>query len=167
MMVGEIMQANVLVEVNIKYSDLPFTYNIPERLKDKIKIGYKVIVPFGRRKVEGFVIETGNFSTNYELKDICDVVGEILTPELIDLGKYMSHKTLSSLISCYQTMLPKALKASIKTNINKKYNKVVELVDENYIGSTDAQKKVLDKLKISNKKNDLVSISLSAYKTFR
>ena len=165
MMVGEIMQANVLVEVNIKYSDLPFTYNIPERLKDKIKIGYKVIVPFGRRKVEGFVIETGNFSTNYELKDICDVVGEILTPELIDLGKYMSHKTLSSLISCYQTMLPKALKASIKTNINKKYETIVKLIDKNYIGSTDAQKKVLDKLKISNKKNDLVSISLSAYKT--
>ena len=165
MMVGEIMQANVLVEVNIKYSDSPFTYNIPERLKDKIKIGYKVIVPFGRRKVEGFVIETGNFSTNYELKDICDVVGEILTPELIDLGKYMSHKTLSSLISCYQTMLPKALKASIKTNINKKYETIVKLIDKNYIGSTDAQKKVLDKLKISNNKKDLVSISSSAYKT--
>ena len=165
MMVGEIMQANVLVEVNIKYSDSPFTYNIPERLKDKIKIGYKVIVPFGRRKVEGFVIETGNFSTNYELKDICDVVGEILTPELIDLGKYMSHKTLSSLISCYQTMLPKALKASIKTNINKKYNTIVKLVDKKYVGNTDAQRQVLEKLKTSNLKKDLVSISSSAYKT--
>ena len=164
-MVGEIMQANVLVEVNIKYSDSPFTYNIPERLIDKIKLGYKVIVPFGNRKVEGFVIEIGDFNTSYKLKDICDVVGEILTPELIDLGKYMSHKTLSSLISCYQTMLPKALKASIKTNINKKYETIVKLIDKNYIGSTDAQKKVLDKLKISNKKNDLVSISLSAYKT--
>lgn len=164
-MVGEIMQANVLVEVNIKYSDSPFTYNIPERLIDKIKLGYKVIVPFGNRKVEGFVVEIGDFNTSYKLKDICDVVGEILTPELIDLGKYMSHKTLSSLISCYQTMLPKALKASIKTNINKKYETIVKLIDKNYIGSTDAQKKVLDKLKISNKKNDLVSISLSAYKT--
>lgn len=159
------MQANVLVEVNIKDSDTLFTYNIPDKLTDKINVGYKVIVPFGRRKVEGFVIDIGNFDTEYELKDICDVVGEVLTPELIYLGKYMSKRTLSSLISCYQTMLPKAIKASIKTNINKKYEIIVRLNNNSYSAKTDAQRRLLDKLKNTNLKKDLVSISLSAYNT--
>ena len=60
-------------------------------------------------------------------------MGSVLTEELIELGKYMSKKTLANLISCYQTMLPKALKASFKTNINKKYETYVELIDNNYI----------------------------------
>ena len=159
------MQANVLVEVNIKDSDTLFTYNIPDKLTDKINVGYKVIVPFGRRKVEGFVIDIGNFDTEYELKDICDVVSDVLTPELIYLGKYMSKRTLSSLISCYQTMLPKAIKASIKTNINKKYEIIVRINNNSYSAKTDAQRRLLDKLKNTNLKKDLVSISLSAYNT--
>ena len=159
------MQANVLVEVNIKDSDTLFTYNIPDKLTDKINVGYKVIVPFGRRKVEGFVIDIGIFDTEYELKDIYDVVGEVLTPELIYLGKYMSKRTLSSLISCYQTMLPKAIKASIKTNINKKYEIIVRINNNSYSAKTDAQRRLLDKLKNTNLKKDLVSISLSAYNT--
>ena len=159
------MQANVLVEVNIKDSDTLFTYNIPDKLTDKINVGYKVIVPFGRRKVEGFVIDIGNFDTEYELKDIYDVVGEVLTPELIYLGKYMSKRTLSSLISCYQTMLPKAIKASIKTNINKKYEIIVRINNNSYSAKTDAQRRLLDKLKNTNLKKDLVGISLSAYNT--
>ena len=159
------MQANVLVEVNIKDSDTLFTYNIPDKLTDKINVGYKVIVPFGRRKVEGFVIDIGIFDTEYELKDIYDVVGEVLTPELIYLGKYMSKRTLSSLISCYQTMLPKAIKASIKTNINKKYEIIVRINNNSYSAKTDAQRRLLDKLKNTNLKKDLVGISLSAYNT--
>ena len=39
------------------------------------------------------------------------------------LGKDMSNKLLCSLVSAYQVMLPKALKAEINTNIKIKYNK--------------------------------------------
>ena len=39
----------------------------------------------------------------------------------------MSNSLLCNLITCYQAMLPKALKASIKTNINKKYEVKVSL----------------------------------------
>ena len=50
----------------------------------------------------------------------------------------MSEDTLATLISCYQVMLPKALKASDKTNINIRQNRYIVLnvsLDEveNYI----------------------------------
>lgn len=157
------MQASVLVEIKAKKLDNSFTYNIPDGMN--VKVGDKVIVPFGKRDLEGFVLEVGSINTDYKLKDIKSVVGNVLTEELIKLGKYMSRKTLSNLISCYQTMLPKALKASYKTNISKKYEVIVKLVDSSYIPKSNAQKELLDKLKSTNLKKELASISLSAYKT--
>ena len=159
------MQAKVLIEIKAKSMDNAFTYNIPDNLISDIKVGYKVIVPFGNRMLEGFVISIGSFNVNYELKDIKSVVGSVLTEELIELGKYMSKKTLANLISCYQTMLPKALKASFKTNINKKYETYVELIDNSYIGKSDVQKSIIDALNKTNLKKDLTKISLSAYNT--
>ena len=159
------MQAKVLIEIKAKSMDNAFTYNIPDNLINDIKVGYKVIVPFGNRMLEGFVINIGNFNTDYQLKDIKSVVGSVLTEELIELGKYMSKKTLANLISCYQTMLPKALKASFKTNINKKYETYVTLIDNDYIGKSDAQKSIIDALNKTNLKKDLTKISLSAYNT--
>ncbi len=159
------MQAKVLIEIKAKSMDNAFTYNIPDNLINDIKVGDKVIVPFSKRMLEGFVISIGNFNVNYELKDIKSVVGSVLTEELIELGKYMSKKTLANLISCYQTMLPKALKASFKTNVNKKYETYVELIDNSYIGKSDAQKSIIDALNKTNLKKDLTKISLSAYNT--
>ena len=160
------MQAQVLVEIKAKSLDKSFTYNIPLELKKDVKLGSKVIVPFSNRKLEGFVIEIGDFNVDYKIKDIISVVdSDTLTEELIKLGKYMSKKTLSSLINCYQTMLPKALKASYKTNIKKKYLTYVKVIDNNYIGSTDKQKKILASIRENTLKRDLVNISLSAYKT--
>ena len=161
------MQANVLIEINSKAIDKTFTYNIPINLKDKVKVGIRVLVPFGNRKLEGFIMDIGDIKTEYKIKDIIDVIDEeeVLTEELINLGKYMSRKTLSSLISCYQTMLPKALKASYKTNINKKYETYVTIVDKNYIPKTNAQKNIIDNIKENSLKNDIYKISSSAYKT--
>ena len=161
------MQANVLIEIKSKAIDKTFTYNIPINLKDKVKVGIRVLVPFGNRKLEGFIMNIGDIKTEYKIKDIIDVVDEeeVLTEELINLGKYMSRKTLSSLISCYQTMLPKALKASYKTNINKKYETYVTLLDKNYIPKTNAQKNIIDNIKENTLKSDIYKISSSAYKT--
>ena len=162
------MEVKVLVELKTKNIDDTFTYKVPNYLEDKVKVGIRVLVPFASRKLEGFVISIGKFNEQYKLKDIIDVVDEnpVLTEELISLGKYMSNKTLASLISCYQTMLPKALKASYKTNINKKYDSYFELVDFNYIPKNDTQKKIIDKLKNGKVlKKEILMLSKTVYKT--
>ena len=167
------MQANVLVEVSHINIDKPFTYVVPDSLLEKIKIGKRVRVPFNNRILEGFVIGLEETDNNIELKEIIDVVDEdiILTDELLELGKIISKKYLSTLISSYQVMLPKALKASNNTKINKKIDKYIVLninkKDLDNYKLNPKQYEIINKL-LSNRevlKSDLIKISLSSVNT--
>ena len=105
------MIAGVLVELSNKNIDRIFEYDVPDNLISKIKIGIRVFVPFGNMKLEGFVLSINdNKSTDKELRSIIDVIDDnvVLNDELLELGKIMQKNTLSTLISCYQVMLPKA-----------------------------------------------------------
>lgn len=117
------MYAKVIVELGIKNIDKMFTYIVPDSMKNDIKVGSRVKVGFGKTFLEGFVLELfDKFDNEYELKEIKELIDKtpILNKEMLYLGKKIQEITLCSLISAYQVMLPKALKASIKTNINKK-----------------------------------------------
>lgn len=116
------MYASVLVEIGVKNVDKLFTYIIPVTMQNKIKIGMRVKVNFGKMLLEGFVLEIKNTIENkhgYELKEIQALVDDepILNEELLYLGKKIKETTLCSLISAYQIMLPKALKAKNKVNV--------------------------------------------------
>ena len=49
------MYADVLIEYNAKAIDQTFTYIIPDTLKKDLKVGMKVLVPFGNKIINGFV----------------------------------------------------------------------------------------------------------------
>ncbi len=123
------MVVGVLVELSSKNIDKIFDYKVPKELEKKIKIGIRIIVPFGRMTLQGFVLEIKNTTSKYDLKEIIEVSDEdiILTDELLELGQKISKLTLSTLISAYQTMLPKALKAKKGRVINKKYDTYYKL----------------------------------------
>lgn len=117
------MYAKVIVEITAKAVDKMFTYKIPDNMIPKIKIGSRVKVPFGYQQLEGFVLEiTNQLEEDYELKEVEELIDEtpILNEEMLWLGKIIANKILCSRISIYQAMLPKALKASNKTEIKKK-----------------------------------------------
>ena len=131
------MTVDVLVELSNRNIDKTFTYNVPKDLELDIKKGVRVKVPFGKQKLEGFIIGIDN-NIQDDLKDIYEVVDKdvILNDELLSLGQYIKDKTLCTLISAYQTMLPKALKAQDRTNIKKSYTKLLELnIDKNEISN--------------------------------
>lgn len=120
------MYANVLVQYGVKSLDHTFTYHIPDELIDLVEVGRKVHVPFGNQKINGFVVGISNEPVETEVKDIIDVVTKELklNTELLELGKYIKEKTLCSLISAYQTMLPTSMKVSNSKedyNLNKTY----------------------------------------------
>ena len=120
---GDSMFADVLVELKAKRIDKTFTYLIPNNLIDKVKVGIRVLVPFGKQTLEGFVLNIEkDKDIDYELKEIIDIVDEepVLNEEMLELGKYISLKTLCNLIHAYQTMLPAALKAHKNFKVNKK-----------------------------------------------
>ena len=118
------MIVGVLVELSNKNIDRVFDYNVPSSLAHNIKLGVRVVVPFGAMKLDGFIVEVKDTSDFSELKDIISIKdnSSILNRELLELGKWMSEDLLCTLISSYQVMLPKALKANISNNYNKKYD---------------------------------------------
>ena len=120
---GDTLIIGVLVELSNKNIDRVFDYSVPDCFLDKIKLGIRVKVPFGKMELEGFVVEVKD-SSDIEVKDILDVIDDeaILNSELLELGKKMQEDTLATLISCYQIMLPKALKAKNGQVINKKFD---------------------------------------------
>ena len=156
------MYAKVIIEIGVKNVDKMFTYIVPDNMKEDIKVGCRVKVKFGSMVLEGFVLELTNIidKVDYELKEIIELVDKIpiLNKEMLELGKKIQEITLCSLISAYQVMLPKALKASIKTNINTKLiryavsnKKDMELIT--YIENTkyEKQREFLKKLIVKKK----------------
>ena len=88
------MYIKVLVELSAFNIDKTFTYHVSDYLKDKIKIGIRVLVPFNNQKLEGFVLEILEEDENdFEVKDIIDIVDSetILTDEFTELLHYLEE----------------------------------------------------------------------------
>ncbi|EKH4063454.1 primosomal protein N', partial [Listeria monocytogenes] len=116
--------AKVIVDVPAMQVDRPFDYYIPEDLEELIRPGMRVSVPFGNRKIQGFVIALGETEENPKLKGIDGVMdlAPVLNEELMELGDWLAEDTLSFRVSAYQAMLPAALRA--------KYEKYFLRLDE-------------------------------------
>jgi len=163
------MYADIIVELKAKKIDKTFTYLIPDKFKDKIKVGIRVLVPFGKQILEGFVLSIeNNKNIDYELKEIIDIIDiePVINEEMLELGKYISLKTLCNLINAYQTMLPSALKAHKDFKVNKKYITYIKLIDFDYMPKNDNQKEIIELLKKGNVlKSELTKISISSINT--
>lgn len=111
--------ASVIVDVPAKQTDKTFDYKIPEKYKNVIRPGTRVIVPFGPRKIQGFVTGLKNESSFSKLREIVEPLdlNPVLNGELLELGEWLTEHTLSYKISSYQAMLPAALKAKYEKKI--------------------------------------------------
>lgn len=162
------MIVGVLVELMNKNVDRIFDYQVPEELTSKVKVGVRVRVPFAKRTLEGFVLEIKETTDFHEpLREINEVLDDevILNEELIALGKWLQKETLATLISCYQVMLPKALKAG--SHGTKKYITVYHYIPDNNLSLTTSQKEIVacfkDKTTLSS--DDLRKFSTSRLTT--
>ena len=169
------MVCECLVELEHVFIDKTFTYKINKEQLPILKVGMRVVVPFGKQKLEGFVLkiyENKDVSLENKLKEIISIVDTypILNEELLTLGKYISKTTLCSLMTSYQAMLPKALKAKKKVNMTPKYDTYICInygMDNNDIKFNASQEKILELLKENKKvkKEVLNKISVSSVNT--
>ncbi|MGW8026456.1 primosomal protein N' [Staphylococcus xylosus] len=121
------MIAKVIVDIPSKSVDFTFDYIIPTRLQSIVQVGMRVIVPFGPRTIQGYVMQVtdkpdGNIDIAKlkEIKEIQDIKPE-LTEELIQLTEWYNNYFVTKRISMLEVMLPSAIKA--------KYTKVFSIVD--------------------------------------
>ncbi len=87
---------------------MSFHYAIPEHLSDIIAEGIRVLVPFGKNRIEGYV--TG-FTDKSDVKDVKDIISliddaPVLSSEMLHLAKWIAEYYLSSLGMVIKMMLP-------------------------------------------------------------
>jgi primosomal protein N' (replication factor Y) (superfamily II helicase) len=154
------MYLDVLVELSNKHIDHTYTY-FSEK---EVEVGCRVLVPFGKKELEGFVMRVHNNKPDYNVKDIKEVIDEVpvLNEEMLKLGIFIRSKTLSNLISCYQAMLPKAYRAKYDYDLKEKYVTYIKIIDEKYIPKNERQKQIIASInKGIIKKSELLKISSS------
>ena len=165
------MYADVLIEYNAKVLDKTFTYFISPTLN--VKIGNKVKVCFANKTIFGIVTNIKNECDIEKANEIIDVINPdiYLSQELLELGKYLSKITFTTLIKAYQTMLPSSLKVK---RIETDYNKYAEYIELNkpeeeikkYIKNNQRSKSQIDILnRLLNKEELLKNNISSSYKT--
>lgn len=109
----------VIVDISNSEVDRVFDYNG----KDGIPLGTRVIVPFGGRLIEGFIVAK-SMTTDYkkELKDIEGLPDEypVLIPEALSLCEFMKERYNLKTVDCMRLFIPSQMrKGKVKELIKK------------------------------------------------
>ena len=90
-----------------------FTYSIPDSLKEQVKTGFRVLVPFGRSKTYiGIVANIHDNTPSFKVKDISAVLdnSRMVIDEQLNLWRWISKYYMSSIGDVYNAAFPAGLK---------------------------------------------------------
>ena len=123
-------------------------YHYNYNLDKKISIGSRVLVDFHNKLSEALIVSFPKETELKKLKEVLEVIDEesILTLELLKLGRFMEKRYFTSLMSCYQTMLPKPFKLGTQEKLQDKKITYYFLDKEN-VKLTVKQQEIVDYLK--------------------
>jgi primosomal protein N' (replication factor Y) len=101
--------AQVLINITTKNINKAFSYSIPEHL-DYVDAGWRVLVPFGNRKLEGFVITIiiEEDSNSIELKPIIDILDNDrwFDEHMMHTARWISEYYLCNLVDAMRLFIP-------------------------------------------------------------
>lgn len=145
------MSKYALVLVNIKGLGVKtFSYAIPEEMKEKLKIGQAVLVPFGRQGlINAFVV---GFSDYLPAQIKAKKINKILDEKSLFSLDYL--KLLEWVANYYACDFVTVLNTAIPLKLIEKGSKVemcIELIDDNIEGVTKRQREILELLKSEGK----------------
>jgi primosomal protein N' (replication factor Y) (superfamily II helicase) len=145
--------ANIVVNRPIEG---PFTYSVPDNLKESLKIGSCVEVSFGNKNVTGYVV---GFSSECDFKNIKPVSCILdrypaVDEEILKLTKWISGYYYSSWGEAISAAVPGVLKKNLKRKPRKvkdAEDEETEYIDgsENHLSPTPEQSKALSMIKES------------------
>jgi primosomal protein N' (replication factor Y) (superfamily II helicase) len=103
------MIARVTIEIALRKE---FDYLVPPELEERIQIGSRVKVPFGRREMLGSVTALLERSPHAELRSILKVIGTQapLTPKILRLARWISAYYCCPLETALKSVLPESVR---------------------------------------------------------
>lgn len=110
--------AGVIINSSSSALDKAFTYAVPDKIKEKLQIGSRVLVPFGKgnKRTEGFVVSipdaaAGNIK---EISSLCDDL-PLFTEEDLALMDRMRERYLCTYMEAIKVLIPSGITKGIRT----------------------------------------------------
>ncbi len=90
----------------------PFHYRVPRQLQGEAQVGMRVRVPFGRREVIGMLVGFTDRPEVQKLRPVSELLDSspLLTPDLLELTRWISRTTLCSWGEAIAASLPGPLR---------------------------------------------------------
>lgn len=102
--------AKIIVDISHEKLDKTFDYRIPPYLKERIVIGMQVCIPFGNRRITGYVVELSDEASYDEskLKEIAGIVkdGVPIESHLIALAAFLRRNYGGTMNQALKTVIP-------------------------------------------------------------
>lgn len=114
----------MIVNSTVKNLNKTFDYHVPVELTGTIKLGDRVLLPFGNLKnlEEGFVVGLKENSA-YKVKDIVSIQeGFSISKENIELARWMAKRYFCNMADAIKMMLPPGTSTKIIANRIKEKN---------------------------------------------
>jgi primosomal protein N' (replication factor Y) len=104
-----------------------FTYRLPENIRENVKIGSRLLVPFGKRNLTGYTVELhenleeGLEIEESQIKDAIELLDEVplLTDEILRLTNWTADY--------YSASWGEVLKASLPAGVNIETEQIVQI----------------------------------------
>jgi len=130
--------ANIIVDISHEKLDKTFQYKIPERMRERLVLGMQVYIPFGARKVKGYVVELTD-EAEYDVTKLKDIIGIVtdsvpIESQLIALAGWMRKNYGGTTNHALKTVIP------IKKKMAAVEHKVVHLL----LGSMEARNQLAE-----------------------
>ncbi|MCR4402178.1 MAG: primosomal protein N' [Firmicutes bacterium] len=106
------MFAEVVVDVPTVKAQKPFHYGVPARLRESVRVGSAVVVPFGGRRLVGYVVGFVETPDVASVKDIIEVSrqAEPLSEEMMTLATWMTSRYVCLPAEAIAQMFPAAVR---------------------------------------------------------
>jgi len=98
----------VLINIPVKAADNYYTYHISEELENELAFGKRVLVEWGRRKVEGYIIDDNALPPDVDTKPVLSILDReaVLDPELYQLARWLAESCMCPLTVAINVMIP-------------------------------------------------------------
>lgn len=147
--------AQIFVNTTVKSITKPYTYLIPSELSF-LDVGWRVVVPFGKQKMEGFIVKVEESNDADNLKSIIETIDSQpwFDNNMLETAKWISSYYLCSLVDALRLFIPG--NSGIKINI---LYKIAENVNFNADFSAFKFNEILQYIIKSNKAWSLLDLS--------
>lgn len=127
--------AEICANLAAKNIDQTYTYAVPPRL-NFLTAGWRVIVPFGRQTLDGFVmnVRETDETFDFELKEIADAVDDEpwFTPEMRLLSRWLADFYLCPLAQSMSLFMPGGRSKKIKPKLERVVKLIAAFDEENF-----------------------------------